>query len=526
MILLKSLIQPIYHSSKEDTWTGVYWSKVEKTVENLQQRITKAAERGNYRKVRNLQRLLTKRSLSASLKAVRIVAKKNSWKKKPGIDKQLWTTPELKLQAALELRNKLDVKPLKNFYIPSTNGSPWQVGLLSISNGAHQALWNMALLPCVEATSDPQSYGFRPDRSCWDANAQIRTLLNKQNSPQWVLNANIEKSFAKINHYWLVNHTPMKTNVLKSWLKKEYVEKKNTGLFFMEKNTTQGDVFSPTLANHTLNGLEECAKKIELCSIPQIERSEIPQIALWDRASLDPTAQRRTIPPNSSKHLKNKFKHGYAKRRPKGNQTKKETCINVVRYANDLIVTGRSQRQLERVKKSIKEFLAPRGLRINEEKTSILHISQGFEFLGWTFRKYSNGKFLCKISNQSILKHRNEIKNLIQTIHQPEILTTKLNHKIRSWMNYHRCANNIWNVWSSMNQYLYERLMKWGLRRHGKKTLKWVLNKYWKNINGCWTFTGTNQYKNNYKLVKYDLPKKKILARRLCEAQSPRHSNG
>ena len=59
MTSLESKIQSIYHSSKEDTWTGVNWSKVEKTVENLQHRITRAAEHGNYRKVRNLQRLLT-----------------------------------------------------------------------------------------------------------------------------------------------------------------------------------------------------------------------------------------------------------------------------------------------------------------------------------------------------------------------------------------------------------------------------------------------------------------------------------
>ena len=100
-------LQSIYHLSKEDTWTGINWSKVEKTVENLQHRITKAAERGQYRKVRNLQRLLTKRSLSASLKAVRTVAQENSGKKTPGIDGQLWTTPQSKHQAALELRKQI-----------------------------------------------------------------------------------------------------------------------------------------------------------------------------------------------------------------------------------------------------------------------------------------------------------------------------------------------------------------------------------------------------------------------------------
>jgi RNA-directed DNA polymerase len=57
---------------------------------------------------------------------------------------------------------------------------------------ARQALWNLSLLPCVEATSDPHSYGFRLYRGCWDA-AQIRHLLDKQTSPKWVLDADIEK---------------------------------------------------------------------------------------------------------------------------------------------------------------------------------------------------------------------------------------------------------------------------------------------------------------------------------------------
>jgi RNA-directed DNA polymerase len=62
-----------------------------------------------------------------------------------------------------------------------------------MSDRASQALWNMALLPNVEANSDPHSYGFRPYRGCWDANAQIRTPLDKPNSPTWVLDADIEK---------------------------------------------------------------------------------------------------------------------------------------------------------------------------------------------------------------------------------------------------------------------------------------------------------------------------------------------
>lgn len=452
--------QSIYHPFKENHWTGVNWSKVEKTTTNLQHRITKATERGQHRKVRDLQRLLN-RSLSARLKAVRIVAQENSGKKTPGIDGTVWTTPNRKLQASFELRKKHRTKPLKRVYISNENGKMKPLSIPCMDDRARQALWNMALLPCVEATSDLNSYGFRPYRGCWDANSHIRKLLDKSRSPKWVLGADIEKCFGTINHDWLLKNTPMETKVLKSWLKAGYLE--SSDLFPTEEGTPQGGIISPTLANLTLNGLEEFLKK--------------------------------------------KFKPGYGIS-CNGKKVIRVTCINVVRYADDFIVTGRSQRQLERVKSAVEEFLKPRGLKINQDKTSIRHINQGFDFLGWNFRKYHN-TFLCTISKTSVLRHRKEIKYLTKTIHSPEQLITKINSKARGWMNYHRCCNRIWNKWGYMNNYIYERLMKWGQRRHNKKSKEWIYNKYWKRINKQLTFNVKSDA-GTLKLTHYDLQQKRI----------------
>ena len=95
----------IYHPLKTNRWIGINWSKTEKTIKQLQYRIAKAAEQGEYRKVRNLQRLL-KRSLSARLKAVQLVTQENSTKNLSGIDGTIWSTDHLKLKAAFELRQK------------------------------------------------------------------------------------------------------------------------------------------------------------------------------------------------------------------------------------------------------------------------------------------------------------------------------------------------------------------------------------------------------------------------------------
>ena len=389
------------------------------------------------------------------------MAQENSGKNTPGIDGEIWTTPNRKIQAALELRMRHHTKPLKRVYIPKSNGKQRPLGIPCMHDRARQALWNMALLPYVEAKSDTHSYGFRPYRGCWDANSQIRTILDKSNSPTWILDADIEKCFDKINHDWLLSNTPMETKVLKSWLKAGYIE--SSVLFPTEEGTPQSGVISPTLANLTLNGLE--------------------------------------------KFLKENFKPGYGISST-GNRIRKSTCINIVRYADDFIVTGRSPRQLARIKTAIGKFLEPRGLKINDDKTSIRHINEGFDFLGWNFRKYNN-TFLCKISKNSISSHRKEIKYLTKTVHSPELLITKINSKARGWMNYHHCCNDIWKNWNYFNSYIYERLLKWGHRHHSNKTGKWIFNRYWKRHKKRWTFTVENKDKT-YKLIHYDFRQKRI----------------
>jgi RNA-directed DNA polymerase len=422
-----------YPSETKPSWSSIRWRHVNHTVEHLQHRITKAAERGSYRRVRDLQRLLN-RSLASRLTAVRRVAQENSGKNSPGIDGVIWTTPDQKYRGALELRNRSTTKPLRRVTKPKTNGKMRRLGLPCMDDRARQALMLTSMLPVVEAHSDHHSYGFRPYRDARDAGAQLRHLLDKPTSPTWVLDADIEACFDVIDHDWLLNHAPMDRKLLKSWLKAGVIE--NAELTPTESGTPQGGVISPTLANLTLDGLED--------------------------------------------HIRKSFPHAKRVR----------TLLNVVRYADDFVVTGRSPRQLERVKASINTWLRDRGLRLNESKTSIVRIDCGFDFLGWHIRKY-DGRLNITISLASQRQHRREIKRLTKMVMDPVRLIEELNKKAAGWMRYHRATNRLWQVWRSMNDYRYHCLIKWGMKRHRNKTRAWVWRRYWRRRDARWTFVAT-----------------------------------
>jgi len=454
----------LFYPSESPHWSSIQWKSIENTVSRIQHRIAKATLEGDNRKIRNLQRLLVK-SLSARLKAVRQVAQENKGKATPGIDGDLWTTSKRKLEAAFTLRKRMKTKPLRRIYIPKRDGSPRPLGIPTMTDRAKQALWNAALNPVVDTLSDSTSYGFRPYRGCWDAHAQIKVVLSRKNAPQWVLDADIRKCFDTINHDWLLEHTPMETKVLRSWLKSGFLE--SSGEFHPTMaGTPQGGVISPTLSNHALNGLHQL--------------------------------------------LKEKF----PVHRTKGvNRTSYSSGINIIRYADDFIVTGRSPRQLECVMTTLSDFLKPRGLELHPEKSKIVNIHDGFNLLGWSFKKSKNGMLLCNISKQSIKDHNSKLRDIIKNSKNkpPSALIAELNPVIRGWCNYHRCATGIWPVWNHLNQYLYRLLWKWARKRHPRQSRLWLYDHYWKILDGRRTFVAPeNKQVSKYKLVHYRFKQQKI----------------
>lgn len=439
----------ISHPLEDAHWSSIHWRSIENNIAQLQHRIAKATLERDPRRVRNLQRLLV-RSLSARLRAVRQVSQESSEKATPGIDGELWRTPRLKLRAAIELRKRSKTKPLRRIAVTRRDGSLHHLAVPAIVDRARQALWNLALSPAVESTSDPVSYGFRPCRGCWDAYAQIRVVLSCKVSPTWVLRADIEGCFDTPSHGWLLANTPMERKVLSSWLRHGSLRSLGEELS-KEAGAPQGGDIAPTLLNHVLNGLHDVLNGLH----------DVLQDSF-------PTTQ--TGP--SSRGVRDLSK------------------INLVRHADRLVVTGRSPGQLEQARAVVADFLRPRGLAFHPTRTAIVSVGEGFDFLGWSFRKHSNGKFLGTISKESQRLHQRQIRAIVKDAGNvsPSALIAKLNPIISGWSNYHRCANDIWKVWGSTNQHLFRLLWKWARNRHTRRSRYWIYNKYWKEVAGRRTF--------------------------------------
>src|SRR5262245_2122023 len=240
-------------SDRASHWDRINWGQCQRHVRRLQARIVKATREGRWGKVKTLQWLLT-HSFSGQALAVKRVTE-NQGKNTPGVGRVTWRTPAAKLKAIGSLRRRgYRPQPLRRVYIPKANGKQRPLGIPTMVDRAMQALYLQALEPVAETTGDPNSYGFRPERSTADVMEQCFTVLNKRKSPKWVLEGDIQSCFDAISHDWLLAHIPMNNTMLRKWLKAGFMDQ---GILYpTEAGTPQGGIASPVLANLTLDGLE------------------------------------------------------------------------------------------------------------------------------------------------------------------------------------------------------------------------------------------------------------------------------
>jgi RNA-directed DNA polymerase len=242
----------VSHAAVE--WHAIDWPKAHRHVRRLQARIVKAVQAGRWGKVKALQHLLT-HSFSAKALAVKRVTE-NPGKRTPGVDGILWDSPEKKAAAIGQLRQHgYRPQPLRRLWIPKPHGQGDRpLGIPCKGDLAMQALYLQALEPIAETTGDPNSYGFRKERSTADAIEQCFIVLGKRKSPKWILEGDIQSCFDKISHAWLLAHIPMDKTILRKWLKAGFMD--HGTLYPTEAGTPQGGIASPVLANLALDGLE------------------------------------------------------------------------------------------------------------------------------------------------------------------------------------------------------------------------------------------------------------------------------
>jgi len=429
-------------SSEAAEWYAIDWQASHRNVRRLQVRIVKAVKEGRWGKVRALQRLLT-HSFSGKVLAVRRVTE-NQGKKTPGVDREIWDTPEKKIQAVHELKRRgYQPQPLRRVYIPKSDGITMRpLGIPTMKDRAQQALHLLALDPVVETTADRNSYGFRQQRSCADAIAQCFITLSKRN-PQWILEGDIKSCFDRISHDWLLAHVPMDRVILRKWLKAGYMDKHV--LHATTEGTPQGGIISPALAN---------------CALDEVERL-----------------------------LKEKFPPS----RPLPSLGGKLPCVNLIRYADDFIITGRTKGLLEgEVRPLVEQFLQPRGLELSPTKTVITHVEQGFDFLGQNVRKYPNGKLLIRPSKKNVKVFLDGIRKIIKAAFGMSAaeLIDWLNPKIRGWANYHRHVVSK-RIFQRVDHAIFTSLWQWARRRHQHKSSGWLKRRYFeRQRHNNWRFFG------------------------------------
>ncbi len=430
----------------EHQWKSIDWKKAEAEVSRLQARIAKATQEKKWNTVKRLQYLLS-HSYYAKALAVRKVTT-NKGKHTPGIDKELWNTPAVKMRNVLILTDKgYKAKPLRRVFIEKPGKKKKRpLGIPCMYDRAMQALYALALDPVSETTADEKSFGFRRGRSAQDACEYIFTALSRRTSPEWVLEGDIKGCFDHISHDWLIDHIPMDKSVLKQFLKAGFVFQNE--LFPTDEGTPQGGVISPILANMALDGMQKVLSD-------RFHTNRLGKIDL-------------------------RFKNAHK--------------VNLVRYADDFIVTAATKEIAEEAKEIIRGFLCTRGLELSEEKTLITHVDDGFDMLGWTFRRFKE-KLIVKPSKKSVKALNASLHNTVLErgkAWRQEDLIRVLNRQLRGWANYHQsvCAKD---AFSRTDHILYEMLWRWAKRRHPKKNRKWITANYWysKGLRN-WVFSTKN----------------------------------
>lgn len=433
---------------KIKSYDNINWLRARKELLVNQEKLVEAYRSKNNEAVVEMQSLITY-SFAARCLAVReVVSTKGG--KTSGVDGILldsspkrWSAIQ-KLKFITEHPKEYIASPVKRVMIPKGIGSSEKrpLGIPTLIDRCLQRLYLYSIDPIIEEKSDHKSFGFRKYRNAHHAIVKIRHLLEKDSSPRYILDADIEKCFDKILHGFLLKHTPiLHSSILESWLNSGILV---NGIFYEStEGVPQGGVISPLLCNVALNGLEDVVKE--------------------------------------------KGEEIYRSIREKGDKTLSK--LHVVRFADDFIVTGSSSRLIQEVKPVIEEFLSKRGLRLHPKKTKLIMTDEGFDFLGYTVlrRNYnprlnnlskSKTRILILPSSKSRAKFLEMIKTGIDKSKPIESIIRELNPKIRGWGNYFRISYHSTRCYKVLADLVWHKMWRWAKTKHKGRNAEWIFLKY------------------------------------------------
>src|SRR5262249_34085272 len=263
--------------------------------------------------------------------------------------------------------------------------------------------------------------------SCADALQRCSNLLCRRDNATWVLEGDIKSCYDRISHAWLLTHVPMDKVILRKWLQAGYVE---AGAWDRTtEGTPQGGIISPALANLTLDGLQRELHQHFSATARQARRHK----------------------------------------------------VHLIRYADDFVITGSSRALLsEQVVPVIQRFLRERGLELSATKTKITAVTDGFDFLGQTVRRF--GRTVLRRPAQGKVKTvLNRLRDAIRrsghwTAGQ---LIQQLNPLLRGWALYHRSAQS-GRTFEYVDRVLNQCLWRVGRRRPRQRKSAWIDRRYWR----------------------------------------------